>query len=509
MATPGLKDEARLTPEERQERVCLDFFLAELGRLRDRGFLAPVAFETLEAETQTRRGLIERHAVFRSEIEAARRLAEKFPREALEHAEKARLANPTAREPWILTIKLQSRLGDDAAALAACEEANTQVPGFGWSVEQLRAEIDARTSGPEAFPVDEARAALQRGDLVKVVELCRTRLATQPDHYDATVLLAFTRQRQGRFVEALDLYRKLQKFEPGNPTWSQWIDTIEMQMAARPSVVLERSATFEPAVTLSRVEPEKTPRLSWSSVAGEFLQDHWQKLILCLAVLLIVVSSNVAASQLLGPKLWSPVGKCLLALVYTVMFAGLGSILVRWGAERAGRIMLMTTLIVVPADFMLAGQMKLLTAPTAFGFAVLGIDAAALFVVIWLSGPKRLRLGSADRIPFGGPVCVERVQCGVAAGRELARGLEVCAVSVAGRRVSGVGRLAVNSTPGGAVGRSAGGDVLRARPAGVHVRQRDDSQRGLWTGPLADALCVISDGLFAGLCVHVGETGNV
>ena len=33
---------------------------------------------------------------------------------------------------------------------------------------------------------------------------------------------------------------------------------------------------------------EAPPPFSWSSVAGEFLQEHWQKLILCLAVLLIV-----------------------------------------------------------------------------------------------------------------------------------------------------------------------------------------------------------------------------
>ncbi len=117
-------------------------------------------------------------------------------------------------------------------------------------------------------------------------------------------------------------------------------------------------------------------------MAGEFLQDQWQKLILCMAVLLIVVSSNVGAYQLLGPKLWSPLGKCVLALVYTATFAGLGAGLVRWGAERAGRIMLLTTLIVVPANFMLAGQMKLLMEPTAWGLTILAVDAAALFVLI-------------------------------------------------------------------------------------------------------------------------------
>ena len=63
-------------------------------------------------------------------------------------------------------------------------------------------------------------------------------------------------------------------------------------------------------------EPE---RLSWRSVANEFLEEHWQKLLLCLAVLLIVVSSTVGAHLLLGDLLWQPVGKCLLALVATAL----------------------------------------------------------------------------------------------------------------------------------------------------------------------------------------------
>src|SRR5262249_57042993 len=107
------------------------------------------------------------------------------------------------------------------------------------------------------------------------------------------------------------------------------------------------------------------PPLSWSSIAGEFLQEHWQKLILCLAVLLIVVSSTVGAHLLLGPLLWSPVGKCALALVWTMMFAALGVGLIRWGAERAGQMMLVTTLIVVPIHFMLAGELQLVMEPSA------------------------------------------------------------------------------------------------------------------------------------------------
>ncbi len=53
------------------------------------------------------------------------------------------------------------------------------------------------------------------------------------------------------------------------------------------------------AASASIAEPP--PPFSWSSFAAEFLEEHWQKLILCLAVLLIVVSSTFGAHLLLGP----------------------------------------------------------------------------------------------------------------------------------------------------------------------------------------------------------------
>src|SRR5437870_12276963 len=103
--------------------------------------------------------------------------------------------------------------------------------------------------------------------------------------------------------------------------------------------------------------------MSWSAIAGEFLKEHWQKLILCLAVLLIVVSSTAGAHHLLGPLLWRPEGKCALALVYTLLFGAFGCGLVRWGAEGAGRVVLLTTLSVVPVNFALAGELQMLSAP--------------------------------------------------------------------------------------------------------------------------------------------------
>ena len=102
---------------------------------------------------------------------------------------------------------------------------------------------------------------------------------------------------------------------------------------------------------------------SWSGFTSEFVKEHWQKLILSLAVLLIVVSSTVGAHLLLGDLLWSPEGKCTLALAGTLLLAALGTGLERWGAGRAGRMMLVTTLIVVPIHFMLAGELRLLFQP--------------------------------------------------------------------------------------------------------------------------------------------------
>ena len=219
-------------------------------------------------------------------------------------------------------------------------------------------------------------------------------LAEQPGNVDALAYGAFVLNRQERRAEALDLYRKLDEVEPDNEAWTKWIQRLEamvgLSQTVEPSSLTPTIPTPAPKVvpTLAPSRPvpvhSQEPTVSWSTIAGEFLQDHWQKLFLCLAVLLIVVSSNVGAYQLLGPKLWSPVGKCMLSLVYTAMFAGFGAGLVKWGAERSGRIMLLTTLFVVPADFMLAGQMKLLTQPSASNLVVLGFDVVALFLLIRL-----------------------------------------------------------------------------------------------------------------------------
>jgi hypothetical protein len=86
----------------------------------------------------------------------------------------------------------------------------------------------------------------------------------------------------------------------------------------------------------------------------------------------------VGAHHVLGPLLWSPEGKCLLALAYTATVAAFGRGLIRWGAEGAGRVMLVTTLIVVPVNFALAGELRLLLDPTAPHLVVALLISAVL-----------------------------------------------------------------------------------------------------------------------------------
>ena len=110
-----------------------------------------------------------------------------------------------------------------------------------------------------------------------------------------------------------------------------------------------------------------------------------------------MVSSTVGAHLLLGDLLWSPVGKCALALLATLLFASLGAGLLRWGAERAGRMMLIATLIVVPIHFMLAGELRLLLEPPSPRHIFLAIDALALVAMVrWVSGMLARPFRSAD-----------------------------------------------------------------------------------------------------------------
>ena len=390
---------------ERDELGHLEYLVARLEELRQRGLIASDAHATVVAESQGRRQAIELSGRYRSAVNQAKKLAKKDTHGALEWAERARELDPSREEAWNLIVTLNWDLGDDDQAIARCAEAAQHFPQFQAELARLKAERDkradeqrrkaeqARQEGELKGWLAQAKLAQTRGHDAEVITLGQQILAVRPDHVAALVLTASAQQRSGQLEQALASYQALERLQPSNTTWSQWVRTLQLRRVeqrktatpAEPTPVME-SARDRAAATPVR-EVAVRPPISWSSFVGEFLQKHSQELLLCLAVLLIVVSSTVGAHMLLGDLLWSPVGKCALAMIATLLFAAFGAGLLRWGAARAGRMMLVATLIVVPIHFMLAGEMKLLHQPSAFRLAFLVIEGVALVgMVRWVSG---------------------------------------------------------------------------------------------------------------------------
>jgi tetratricopeptide (TPR) repeat protein len=409
MSPSELTIEPMLSPAERDEMAHLNYLLARLAEFRDRGLIAPEAYAAIVTETESRRQAIEHSGRIAAALGQARALAERHEGEALAWAERARELDPSQVEAWKLVVGLYWKLGEDETAIARCSEAAERFPEFRDELERLRGQRERRDLARRQKAEDaeleqqvgiwltEARQALKERRDADAVALCRQVLEARPHHADALATAAFALQRSEALDESLQMYQRLCRLQPSNTVWPRWVRDVQVRRALQriTGKAPEAAQTGESGRGPAAGELTVPPRWSWSSFAGEFLEEHWQKLILCLAVLLIVVSSTVGAYLLLGDVLWSPLGKCALALVATLLFACLGTGFLRWGAERAGRMMLVATLIVVPIHFMLAGELRLLFVPPSPRHIFLAIDALALVAMVrWASGLLVRRSGA-------------------------------------------------------------------------------------------------------------------
>jgi tetratricopeptide (TPR) repeat protein len=392
----------QFTPAEGAELGHIAYFLAQWDTLRDRGAIPGETHAAVAAEYEGRRGAIRRRGESRGAWQRAKSLAAARPEEAATFAERAVRNDPEWPDPWWLATDLLLRLGRDDAALALATEGAARFEALNERVDAVRAriaeraEVERRRRDAEAT-LAEARAALDAGRPAEAVAACGHLLADRPGNADAIALLALAHYRLGNVPKSLELHRELARIDPAHASsWARRADEVSAGLAAAPRdrepvVFLD---DLEAVAEKAGVAPAQRPP-SWSSIAAEFVEEHWQKLILCLAVLLIVVSSTVGAHHLLGERLlWSRLGQCLLALVYTATVGLFGFGLVRWGAERAGRIMLVTTLAVIPVNFSLAGELRLLTMPTTPNLALLGMVMAVLLGLCWMiAGALGMRRG--------------------------------------------------------------------------------------------------------------------
>jgi tetratricopeptide (TPR) repeat protein len=393
-----------LSPIERDELGHLDYLLARLRELRDRGLIVPESFETIRAESESRRQAIGRAADYRAALSRATSLSSAQHTEALKWAKKAREIDPERPEAWNLLVRLHWDHEEDREAIEECALAADRFPGMNDELARLRAEegsrAEARRQRADQAQRDRAiseKLALAKRSLAEhrdseAVTLCREIFADRPAHTDALALGAFALRRLGQLDPALELYDRLVVAEPKNPAWAEWARKLRSEQSGPPPDRKPSGAgdsNVRAAWSPEAVDPQREPLnvWSWKSFSGEFLKEHWQKLILCVAVLFIVVSSTVGANLLLGDLLWTPMGICAIALVATALFASLGTGLVHWGAARAGRMMLIATLIVVPIHFMLAGELKLISEPASWRYLFLAFDMALLIAMVrWVSG---------------------------------------------------------------------------------------------------------------------------
>ncbi len=398
--------EPMLTDGERDELRHLDYLNARVRELLDRGLITSDASTAILDDGRLRRDVIERQGRYKTAIQRARGMARAKPGEALTWAERARELDPSQSEAWLMAVDLLWTMERDNEAVALCARAVERFPHVRQRHESLCAQVPERAAARrrkaerERRELENSRRMAAARDALKLrrddraVEICREILAEEPHRIDVLSMAAAALHRLGRMDESLELYQSLVRLQPGNAAWMERVRSLGSRrqtdgiVAKRPEpaevVFWEADPDSAPGAekTPPPPAPAPAPSWSWSSIAAEFLEEHWQKLILCLAVLLIVVSSTVGAHVLLGPLLWLPAGTCAMALVWTIAFAALGWGLIQWGAERAGQMMLVATLMVVPIHFMLAGELKLVTVPTVSGLIAAVVDGAALIALV-------------------------------------------------------------------------------------------------------------------------------
>ncbi len=353
--------EPRLTSDQRAELSHLAYFLDQVEHLGRRGVIEPSAQASILGEYVARREAIERRGRAAAALERAKSLATNDSSAALEWAGEAGRLDPSWVDPWIFAIDRLERGHRYEEAIDLADEATPRFLSLAEKAGRLRVARERwRREQSRADSLRRMREAIRDRRYDEVLSLGETVLADSPGCAEAQSLVTSARKAMTRRRSA-----------PTSPPVEVGF-LHEGEVGAKP----EHSAGSR--------RSEAKPHAVEPSWAVEFWREHWQKLVLCLAVLLILVSSTLGAHHLLGPLFWSPTGKCLLVLAYTAAFAALGSGLCRWGAVQAGRIMLLTTLAVVPVNFSLAGELRILTDPrvaTPWNLGALGLVATVLFVL--------------------------------------------------------------------------------------------------------------------------------
>ncbi len=297
--------EPAYTDAQREELGHIDYFLERLAGLRDRGLIECAAFDTAAGEVMSRRETIHRAGQYEACMVKCKALARSRSQQAIEWAERAIQIDRQRIDGWRIIVERCWSQEDDQAAIAWCAQGAELFPELEAELARLRAERAPREErrleraqrakrAQEAFErLPQIRRAVEEQRFSEACAMCDQILAEQPDHLGALANKAFALRNLGEVDRALQVYHRLMQLEPGNSVWTRCVQ--ELRKERLPSVTkAKRDRQEEPAASMSPPEPVFVPEEhSWSGFASEFVKEHWQKLILSLAVLLIVVSSTV------------------------------------------------------------------------------------------------------------------------------------------------------------------------------------------------------------------------
>ena len=133
-----------------------------------------------------------------------------------------------------------------------------------------------------------ARFAASQGDHEAAVAACREILELDPQHAEARGLVVRSLAGLGRLDEAEAACAALRRVRPSEAAgWVQRLRVLRSQQAARtpakplkPEVTWLGDSDLLPASPAATKQVATVPTLKWSAIAGEFLEEHWQKLIL-------------------------------------------------------------------------------------------------------------------------------------------------------------------------------------------------------------------------------------
>ena len=281
---------------EREELGHLDYLVARLDDLCQRGLLTPEACATAVAESRGRCAAIDLVGQYNGAIEQARKLASSDRSKALRCAERARVLDPSRADAWKMIVDLNWDLGNEEEAIARCGEAACIFPTFRSEFDRLKAEQarrgDERRHQAEKVLQDAetehwrglAKQALEDKRDADAISHARQILAVRPNNIDALVLMAYAQQRSGQLDQALESYETLSRLQPFEKTWQQWIRNLQLRrgVARLTGTTVESTADGGFAGDRAAIhagEIAGPPPISWSSFAGEFLEEHWQKLI--------------------------------------------------------------------------------------------------------------------------------------------------------------------------------------------------------------------------------------